>query len=97
MRKIKDIKITGMFKVYRCMYVCEKISKWNDWVLSYLSILQAVVVCFRLHFSKDNTTSNTASAIVQQVISIVFERVLAEDEANAGKTKGKHTGQLVKG
>ncbi|XP_030829471.1 protein MON2 homolog isoform X2 [Strongylocentrotus purpuratus] len=47
------------------------------------SLAKAVVVCFRLHFSKDNTTSNTASAIVQQVISIVFERVLAEDEANA--------------
>ncbi|XP_071483188.1 protein MON2 homolog [Diadema antillarum] len=47
------------------------------------ALAKAVVVCFRLHFSKDNTTSNTASAIVQQVVSIVFERVLAEDEANA--------------
>ncbi|XP_071784170.1 protein MON2 homolog isoform X2 [Asterias amurensis] len=47
------------------------------------ALARAIVVCFRLHFSKDNTTSNTASAIVQQVISIVMERVLAEDDANA--------------
>ncbi|XP_022081616.1 protein MON2 homolog isoform X2 [Acanthaster planci] len=47
------------------------------------ALARAIVVCFRLHFSKDNTTSNTASAIVQQVVSIVMERVLAEDEANA--------------
>ncbi|XP_038067855.1 protein MON2 homolog isoform X2 [Patiria miniata] len=47
------------------------------------ALARTIVVCFRLHFSKDNTTSNTASAIVQQVVSIVMERVLAEDEANA--------------
>ncbi|XP_033121689.1 protein MON2 homolog isoform X2 [Anneissia japonica] len=47
------------------------------------ALARAIVICFRLHFSKDNTISNTASAIVQQVVCTVFERVLAEDEANA--------------
>ena len=62
-------------------------SNFLKWFICFpfLSSLQAIVVCFRLHFSKDNTTSNTASAIVQQVISIVFERVMAEDEAHAGE------------
>lgn len=60
----------------------------GDWhYFHYLLIfaLQAIVICFRLHYSKDNTTSNTASAVVQQVVTMVFERVMAEDEANAGK------------
>ncbi|XP_071961451.1 protein MON2 homolog isoform X3 [Antedon mediterranea] len=47
------------------------------------ALARAIVICFRLHFSKDNTVSNTASAIVQQVVCTVFERVLAEDAANA--------------
>nr|XP_006825120.1 PREDICTED: protein MON2 homolog [Saccoglossus kowalevskii] len=43
---------------------------------------KAIVICFRLHFFKDSTTSNTASATVRQVVSIVFERVVAGDESN---------------
>ncbi|XP_070557537.1 protein MON2 homolog isoform X2 [Ptychodera flava] len=43
-------------------------------------LAKAIVICFRLHFFKDTTTSNTASATVRQVVTIVFERVLNEDE-----------------
>lgn len=38
------------------------------------------MLCFRLHFTKDCTTINTAGATVRQLVSLVFERVVAEDE-----------------
>ncbi|RMC10011.1 hypothetical protein DUI87_12806 [Hirundo rustica rustica] len=41
---------------------------------------EAIVLCFRLHFTKDNITNNTAAATVRQVVTVVFERVVAEDE-----------------
>lgn len=41
-----------------------------------------LVLCFRLHFTKDSTTINTAGATVRQLVSLVFERVVAEDEEN---------------
>ncbi|KAB0402440.1 hypothetical protein E2I00_006823 [Balaenoptera physalus] len=40
----------------------------------------AIVLCFRLHFTKDNITNNTAAATVRQVVTVVFERMVAEDE-----------------
>lgn len=43
-------------------------------------MLQNLVLCFRLHFTKDSTTINTAGATVRQLVSLVFERVVAEDE-----------------
>ncbi|PIK54493.1 hypothetical protein BSL78_08627 [Apostichopus japonicus] len=54
-------------------------------------LAKAIVICFRLHYSKDNTTSNTASAVVQQVVTMVFERVMAEDEANADGSESNHS------
>lgn len=61
------------------IYCCEVI---------YLFIyFQAIVLCFRLHFTKDNITNNTAAATVRQVVTVVFERVVAEDE----RYKGRHT------
>lgn len=39
-----------------------------------------MVLCFRLHFTKDSTTINTAGATVRQLVSLVFERVVVEDE-----------------
>lgn len=42
--------------------------------------LQNLVLCFRLHFTKDCTTINTAGATVRQLVSLVFERVVAEDD-----------------
>lgn len=46
---------------------------------------QAIVLCFRLHFTKDNITNNTAAATVRQVVTVVFERMVAEDERCKGK------------
>lgn len=39
-----------------------------------------LVLCFRLHFTKDSTTINTAGATIRQLVSLVFERVITEDE-----------------
>ena len=46
---------------------------------------QAIVLCFRLHFTKDNITNNTAAATVRQVVTVVFERMVAEDERFKGQ------------
>ncbi|CAB3383543.1 Hypothetical predicted protein [Cloeon dipterum] len=43
------------------------------------TLARNLVLCFRLHFAKDSTTINTAGATVRQLISLVFERVVAED------------------
>lgn len=47
--------------------------------LLFFFTFQALVLCFRLHFTKDATVVNTASATVRQLVSVVFERVVAED------------------
>uniref|UniRef100_A0A4W5QZX6 Protein MON2 homolog n=1 Tax=Hucho hucho TaxID=62062 RepID=A0A4W5QZX6_9TELE len=52
----------------------------HDQVLS-----KAIVLCFRLHFTKDNITNNTAAATVRQVVTVVFERMVAEDERFKGQ------------
>ncbi|XP_037743516.1 protein MON2 homolog isoform X8 [Chelonia mydas] len=44
------------------------------------ALSKAIVLCFRLHFTKDNITNNTAAATVRQVVTVVFERVVSEDE-----------------
>ncbi|GIY28491.1 protein MON2 homolog [Caerostris extrusa] len=43
------------------------------------TLAKAIVLCFRLHFTKNSTTNNTASATVRQLVSAVFERIIAED------------------
>lgn len=50
------------------------------YITLYCIYLQNVVLCFRLHFTGDCTTINTAGATVRQLVSLVFERVVAEDE-----------------
>ncbi|CAG5101303.1 Similar to mon2: Protein MON2 homolog (Drosophila melanogaster) [Cotesia congregata] len=50
-----------------------------------------LVLCFRLHFTKDSTTINTASATVRQLVSLVFERVIAEDEKNPSEIEMEKT------
>lgn len=50
---------------------------------------QNLVLCFRLHFTKDSTTINTAGATVRQLVSLVFERVVVEDEEFAGRTESE--------
>ncbi|XP_076369562.1 mon2 homolog, regulator of endosome-to-Golgi trafficking isoform X2 [Tachypleus tridentatus] len=42
-------------------------------------LAKALVLCFRLHFTKNSTTNNTASATVRQLVAVVFERLQTED------------------
>uniref|UniRef100_T1D1X0 Protein MON2 homolog n=1 Tax=Cupiennius salei TaxID=6928 RepID=T1D1X0_CUPSA len=42
------------------------------------ALSKAIVLCFRLHFTKNPTTNNTASATIRQLVSVVFERILVE-------------------
>ncbi|KAL1492514.1 hypothetical protein ABEB36_010756 [Hypothenemus hampei] len=44
------------------------------------TLARTLVLCFRLHFAKNLTTMNTAGATVRQLVSLVFDRVVAEDE-----------------
>lgn len=44
------------------------------------TLAKTLVLCFRLHFAKDSTTINTAGATVRQLVSLVFERVVNEEQ-----------------
>jgi hypothetical protein len=44
------------------------------------SLAKALSLCFRLHFTKNSTTNNTASATIRQLVSVIFERVQTEDQ-----------------
>lgn len=47
------------------------------------TLAKNLVLCFRLHFSKDPTTVNAAAATVRQLVSMVFERVIGEQESKS--------------
>ena len=49
------------------------------------ALARAIVLCFRLHFTKNEVTNNTAEASVRQTVSVVFDRVIEEDKKNAVK------------
>jgi len=44
------------------------------------SLAQILVLCFKLYFSQDGTTSNTASAAIRQGIAVVIDRMMEEDK-----------------
>ncbi|XP_036362919.1 protein MON2 homolog isoform X2 [Octopus sinensis] len=48
-------------------------------VVQHDHLAKALVLCFRLHFTKDSTTINTAAATIKQLVNVVFERVVIED------------------
>lgn len=50
------------------------------------TLAKTLVLCFRLHFTKDSTTINTAGATVRQLVSLVFERVVLEEMENIPAT-----------
>lgn len=50
------------------------------------TLAKTLVLCFRLHFTKDSTTINTAGATVRQLVSLVFERVCMEERETSSKT-----------
>lgn len=47
-------------------------------------LAKTLVLCFRLHFSKDVTTVHAAGATVRQLVSLVFERI-DRDKQNSGR------------
>lgn len=52
-------------------------------VVQHDALARALVLCFRLHFTKDSTTINTAAATVRQLVTMVFERVMTEDKVDS--------------
>lgn len=50
------------------------------------TLAKTLVLCFRLHFTKDSTTINTAGATVRQLVSLVFERVVAEEQESGSSS-----------
>lgn len=44
------------------------------------TLAKTIVLCFRLHFTKDSTTINTAGATIRQLVSLVFERAVIEQQ-----------------
>ncbi|KAJ6640307.1 Protein MON2 like [Pseudolycoriella hygida] len=47
------------------------------------TLAKALVLCFRLHFTKDSTIVNTAGATVRQLVSLVFDRLGVEESKTA--------------
>ena len=44
------------------------------------NLAKGLSLCFRLHFTKNSTTNNTASATIRQLVCALFERVQTEDQ-----------------
>ncbi|KAJ8269820.1 hypothetical protein COCON_G00124270 [Conger conger] len=57
-------------------------------VVHHEALSKAIVLCFRLHFTKDNITNNTAAATVRQVVTVIFERMVAEDDQHKVRGQG---------
>ena len=54
-------------------------------VVSSFFFSKAMVLCFKLYFIKDATICTTAAATVRQMVSVIFERVVTEDNQGLGK------------
>lgn len=48
-------------------------------------LAQTLVLCFKLYFNQDGTTSNTASAAIRQGVSVVVDRMIEEDKTKVDK------------
>ncbi|XP_017477968.1 PREDICTED: protein MON2 homolog isoform X1 [Rhagoletis zephyria] len=47
------------------------------------TLAKSLVLCFRLHYTKNSTIVNTAGATIRQLVSLVFERVYLEKDSVA--------------
>lgn len=45
------------------------------------TLAKSLVLCFRLHYTKNSTIVNTAGATIRQLVSLVFERVYLEKDS----------------
>lgn len=60
----------------------------TDCVVRGETLARNLVLCFRLHFTKDSqAVINTAGATVRQLVALVFERVMQEDEQHEQQLK----------
>lgn len=55
------------------------------------SLGKAMVLCFKLYFTKDATICTTAAATVRQMVSVIFERVVTEDGQGLASQKVEDT------
>ena len=52
----------------------------HEYNFRLIVLFQTMVLCFKLYFSNDGTTSNTSSAAIRQGISVVIDRMIDEDK-----------------
>uniref|UniRef100_A0A2S2R545 Protein MON2 n=1 Tax=Sipha flava TaxID=143950 RepID=A0A2S2R545_9HEMI len=65
----------------------------TDCVVRGETLARNLVLCFRLHFTKDSqAVINTAGATVRQLVALVFERVIHEDEQLEQQLKDHNVG-----
>lgn len=48
------------------------------------SLAKAIVLCFRLHFTKSYVVNNTAEATIRQIVALVFDRLMDPKASNKG-------------
>ena len=48
------------------------------------SLAAGILLCFKLHFTRESPTLAIAAATIQQIVVMVFERVLAQEGSHSG-------------
>lgn len=70
-----------MDEIYlRLLQTCLILLTSNQAMVTGKNLAHAIVLCFRLHFTKNEVVNNTAEATIRQVVALVFDRVVAEDK-----------------
>lgn len=59
------------------------------------TLAKSLVLCFRLHYTKNSTIVNTAGATIRQLVSLVFERVYLEKDSFASIQQKDLAGNVV--
>ncbi|XP_065358629.1 protein MON2 homolog [Calliphora vicina] len=59
------------------------------------TLAKSLVLCFRLHYTKNSTIVNTAGATIRQLVSLVFERVYLEKDSLTSIQQKDSSGNVV--
>lgn len=59
------------------------------------TLAKSLVLCFRLHYTKNSTIVNTAGATIRQLVSLVFERVYLEKDSLTSLQQKDAAGNVV--
>uniref|UniRef100_A0A1I8Q338 Mon2/Sec7/BIG1-like dimerisation and cyclophilin-binding domain-containing protein n=1 Tax=Stomoxys calcitrans TaxID=35570 RepID=A0A1I8Q338_STOCA len=59
------------------------------------TLAKSLVLCFRLHYTKNSTIVNTAGATIRQLVSLVFERVYLEKDSLSNLQQKDSSGNVV--